>query len=207
MKLAPNFRLDEFMQLFKGRYALFSPHAVEQLQSIRDEIAGAITITSGYRNVTYNASVGGATSSRHMYGDAADMHVTVVSYSRLATECTERGAGYIEVLENHVHCDWRDTPLEPAFYWAGAARALVAFSSRGAVEIVYEGDLVPGSPWTAPAVGWTEGEPLREWWAFDAEGRQLAHEFGDHFWPPDGATYVEVEVGAIITLQESVPRR
>ena len=63
LALAPNFVVDEFMQEWKGRFAIYQPHAVARMQQIRDRVGGAVTVNSGYRNVSYNASVGGATSA------------------------------------------------------------------------------------------------------------------------------------------------
>lgn len=38
------------------------------------QLAGATAIVSGYRDPAYNRKIGGATSSQHMYGNAADVH-------------------------------------------------------------------------------------------------------------------------------------
>ena len=45
------------------------------LQPIRDEYGMPIVITSGYRCKELNSLVGGAPSSQHRYGEAADMKV------------------------------------------------------------------------------------------------------------------------------------
>ena len=45
------------------------------LQPIREEYGLPIVITSGYRCKTLNSLVGGAVSSQHRYGEAADMKV------------------------------------------------------------------------------------------------------------------------------------
>ena len=49
------------------------------LQVLRDELKSSITINSGYRTPEYNASVGGATNSQHLYARAAD--ITVSGYT------------------------------------------------------------------------------------------------------------------------------
>lgn len=41
------------------------------LDKIREKF-GAVTITSGYRNIAYNKSVGGASKSQHITGQASD---------------------------------------------------------------------------------------------------------------------------------------
>jgi len=115
--LAPNFVFDEFMSQAKGPYGLFQVHVVESLQVIREASGGAIFVNSGYRNITYNENAGGAEHSRHIYGDAVDMTSAVLSLAALAELCEDFGAGYTQVYdESHVHCDWRDDPLDSAFY-------------------------------------------------------------------------------------------
>lgn len=116
LKLAPNFRLDEFMQAWKGRYGVIQPHLVQTAQEIRDWTGGALTINSGFRSPAYNESVGGATWSRHQYGDAMDMESAVLSLTELGELCEEMGADYVGYYSGHVHCDWRYTPLDPAFF-------------------------------------------------------------------------------------------
>ena len=114
--LSPNFGLGEFMDVVKGRFGFFQVHAVESLQAIREASGGAVYVTSGYRNVTYNEEVGGATWSRHMYGDAVDMHSAVLSLSELGALCDELDAGFVKYYDTHVHCDWRDDPLDESFF-------------------------------------------------------------------------------------------
>ncbi len=143
-KLAPNFALGEFMSATKGRYGLYQPHAVERIQALRDRVGAPVNVNSGYRNVSYNAGVGGATWSRHIYGDALDMWSSATSLDSLAGHCEALGAGYIGWYETHIHCDWRDDALNEALFGP--------------------------SPPPGPAVhhrtpcGNDDGPPLREWW-------------------------------------------
>lgn len=117
LALAPNFVLDEFMQEWKGRYGVYQPHVVETLQAMRSDSGGALYVNSGYRSPGYNASLeGSATWSRHMYGDAVDMYSATLSLSELGDLCESYGADYVGMYSSHVHCDWRYSPLEPAFY-------------------------------------------------------------------------------------------
>lgn len=197
MELAPNFVLDEFMQQWKGRFAIYQPHAVERMQEIRDRVGGPATVNSGYRNVAYNASVGGAEYSRHMYGDACDFKSSSASLGALGEICDDLGAGYVGYYDTHVHCDWRNDPLEPAFYDAGRS-GIQHPEERFAAEIVRDGGF------RAPAEGWDEGEPLREWVALDADGNVLAEHVGPVFDPPLGSASVEVVVGRELRLNAPV---
>jgi uncharacterized protein YcbK (DUF882 family) len=54
---------------------LINPKLVEYLNKIREHFNAPITISSGYRCITHNRGVGGATGSRHTKGDAADIIV------------------------------------------------------------------------------------------------------------------------------------
>lgn len=90
------------------------------LEATRSNIGNqAIGVTSGYRNPRHNYLLGGAAESRHIYGDAADMHVAdfngdgvvdTADWNLLATAAQNAGATYIEPYElspDHVHADWR----------------------------------------------------------------------------------------------------
>ncbi len=178
--LAPNFVVDELMQAHKGRFGLFQVHAVESIQAIRDAIGGPLVVNSGYRNVDWNASVGGATWSRHQYGDAVDIASNHASLDELADLCADLGAGYTSIYDTHVHCDWRDTPLDPAFY--DVAGAGVAAGAEGRLYVVGVDD--------------SEGEPRILWlrttasgaWQVVHQGRSyagpqpVALEVGGHWW-------------------------
>lgn len=180
--LAPNFVLGELMQLHKGRFGLFQPQSLAHLQAIRDAIGGPLTINSGYRNVTYNAGVGGATWSRHLYGDAADMASSAASLDELGALCEELGAGYVGYYETHVHCDWREDPLEQAFF---AESATFQATARG---------------WAVYGIHAGEGALRVRWEAQAAGGSVLAHHTGRTFQPPDGTTYLLADVGGVRTL-------
>jgi hypothetical protein len=52
-----------------------------------------------------------------------------------------------------------------------------------------------GGELTAPATGFPEGEPRRQWKALGPDGRVLARAEGPRFRPPAGATAVTVRVG------------
>src|SRR5690606_8243370 len=76
---------------------------------------GSIVLASGYRCPHGNAAVGGASQSRHMWGDAADMYSAAHPWSfaewTLLSEAAEQaGATFIEPYSqdpSHVHADWR----------------------------------------------------------------------------------------------------
>lgn len=81
MKISNNFRLSEFTRT--SSKAANNPTEVERsaiielvrsvIQPARDELALPITITSGFRSTAVNSAVGGAKTSQHLKGEAADM--------------------------------------------------------------------------------------------------------------------------------------
>lgn len=71
----PNFKVNEFACSDGSDPVFISPELVKLLQQIRDHFGKAVNITSGYRTVTKNKAVGGATQSQHLYGMAADITV------------------------------------------------------------------------------------------------------------------------------------
>jgi hypothetical protein len=188
-RLAPNFVLSEVARTSSGRYAVVQRHAIDRLQDLRDAL-GVLVVNSGYRSPAHNATVGGATWSRHMYGDAFDLDPSSVSLDALAAACDDEGAGYVDVYETHVHCDWRNDAVDVVFY--GSARSV-----NRAEPPLREATIVAGSDGAlrAPALGFDEGEPLRRWFAYGAGGALLSTGVGREFAPPPGADRVEVRVG------------
>ena len=84
---------------------------VELLEKIRNHFGAAVTITSGVRCKTHNTNVGGASSSQHLKGTAADIKVkgvkpeTVASYA----ETLLTGTGGIGRYSTFTHVDTRST--------------------------------------------------------------------------------------------------
>jgi len=78
MKLTNNFNLNEFN---KHNFPLTETilrniqELAKNLQVLRDEVKKAIKITSGYRDPSFNKKIGGATQSRHITGQAADLKI------------------------------------------------------------------------------------------------------------------------------------
>jgi hypothetical protein len=196
LKLAPNFTLDEIAQSFKGRWAIVQPHAVESLQKLRDAV-GAIGVNSGYRSPQYNSQVGGATHSRHMYGDAFDMAPQSVSLATLENQCVSAG-GQLVKYNSHVHCDFRFDDVSVEFFGPAPNGAPLPFDELSG-RIVSIGDVH-----TAPAEGFDEGEPFREWTARDADGVVLAKGEGNVFVAPRGTATVEVLIGGRIEVARSL---
>lgn len=96
---------------------------MEQLEVLRTDLGVPITVTSGYRTVAYNKSVGGAAQSQHLCGMAADIKVkdhtptqVKAAIERLikAGKMKEGGVG---LYNTFVHYDIRGTKAR----WSGAS--------------------------------------------------------------------------------------
>lgn len=201
LPVAPNFVLGELVSASKGRFALLQPHLVASLQDLRDAVGGPVLVTSGYRSPGYNAGIdGSATYSRHMYGDAADLYAADLSIDALADLCEDLGAGYVGTYVGHVHCDWRDAPLEPALFGSpddADTAAPPPASARVAVHgTTLQIDLQEG---------FSEGQPLITWRAWSATGALLATTQGPHWTPPPSASRVTVDVGRQVQLEHALP--
>lgn len=94
-QLSPNFTLEEFTRsstassrgldntpTSSARQAL-QKLAGKVLEPMRKKLGKSITISSGYRSPEVNAAVGGASSSQHMSGEAADIKVSGMTNRQL----------------------------------------------------------------------------------------------------------------------------
>ena len=83
-RLAPDFKVRE-LRCRDGTDTVMADEALTVvLQCIREHFGKAVTITSGYRTAAHNAAVGGAKSSQHLLGRAADIRVEGVSVEDVA---------------------------------------------------------------------------------------------------------------------------
>ena len=97
---------------------------VEYLQKIRDHFGKAVHINSGYRCKTHNASVGGASQSNHMDGEAADIRIDGVKPIEIAQYAEHIGMLGIGVYSWGVHVDTRTSKY---FWYDGGASNVKTF--------------------------------------------------------------------------------
>lgn len=68
----PNFAPRELASKREGEL-LIDPASMDKLQTLRDDLARPMVITSAYRSPAHNRAVGGATGSLHLQGKAFDV--------------------------------------------------------------------------------------------------------------------------------------
>lgn len=103
-QLSENFYLDEFTRSQTAvRHGIDNSVAIggviygrihrlcnDILQPIRDQIGAAITVSSGYRSRALNKKIGGATTSQHQDGLAADITAAGITPMQLAEDIMGR---------------------------------------------------------------------------------------------------------------------
>ena len=83
-RLTPDFKVRE-LRCKDGTDTVMVDEALTVvLQCILEHFGKAVVITSGYRTAAHNAKVGGAKSSQHLLGRAADIRVQGVSVEDVA---------------------------------------------------------------------------------------------------------------------------
>lgn len=108
--LSENFKVKEFRCKDGSDRILISDELVKVLQKIRNHFGKAVTINSAYRTPSYNKKIGGATSSQHMYGTAADIRINGITPKAVAdyAETLLLGTGGIGRYSTFTHVDVRN---------------------------------------------------------------------------------------------------
>ena len=107
--LSEHFKVYEFRCKDNTDPIFVSRALVDVLECIRVHFKKPVYINSAYRNPAYNAMIGGAKRSMHMYGMAADIHINGVSPKDIAdyAESLMPDSGGIGIYDNFCHIDVR----------------------------------------------------------------------------------------------------
>jgi uncharacterized protein YcbK (DUF882 family) len=108
--LSPNFRRSEFACADGCGWSEPDPGLVAGLQALREVVGKPIKVLSGCRCAAHNQAVGGALSSRHLTGEAADIRCIGIPardlYAHAAAILRFKGFG-LSVEGDYLHVDVR----------------------------------------------------------------------------------------------------
>lgn len=110
-----NFQVKEFACNDGSDTILVDCELVEKLQIIREYFKAPVLINSGYRTKTYNTKIGGARSSQHLLGKAADIVVKGVSPADVCKFAKIIGFRGVGEYKDFTHVDTRTSTS----YWKG----------------------------------------------------------------------------------------
>ena len=112
------FKISEFACSDGSDKILIDDQLAALLQDISNHFGKKVSITSAYRTASYNAKVGGASSSLHVRGMAADISVSGVSPLEIARYAESIGVKGIGLYNSFVHVDTRTVK----YYWSGSSQ-------------------------------------------------------------------------------------
>ncbi len=100
---------------------------VDALEAFRAAVGMPVIIDSAYRCPEHNAAVGGALSSQHLFGLAADIRVNGKSAADLESIARAipaiKGIGRSTPPMTYLHIDVRNTPAEWCYDTSGKQQA------------------------------------------------------------------------------------
>lgn len=102
-----DFKYKEFASKDGANTMKLDIKAVQKLQELRDGLGVPIMINSAYRSPNHNRNVGGASKSRHLYGDAFDIRVPGYTPLQIANYARYLGFTGISAYNTFTHVDTR----------------------------------------------------------------------------------------------------
>lgn len=163
-KLSEHFVLGEFACNDGSDTVKVDSKLIEMLEKLRSAVGGTVTINSGYRTPAYNAKVGGAASSQHLLGSAADIVVrregNAVPVDAVCCLAQDLGFAGIGRMTNAVHVDVRAKGTyrgdERKGYSNNIGGDFYAYTGLTGAEVdKYRATEAPGT-WSRKARAWAE---------------------------------------------------
>lgn len=123
-QLTNNFQLYEFVRPHRKKY--LTPEIYEnvkklaiELQKVRDHFGQAIQITSGFRDVKSNTTVGGSKNSKHLTGKAADFYMYGTPLALVYRYLEHYHAGGLAINNNlnFIHIDTCENPPRRRWFY------------------------------------------------------------------------------------------
>lgn len=107
-QVTEHFKLKEFA-CANSEAVIISENLCYMLEAIRAHFGKPVIVNSGYRTPEYNAKVGGAVQSQHMLGMAADIKISGVKPSDIASYARTLMPNYggIGIYSAFTHIDVR----------------------------------------------------------------------------------------------------
>ena len=94
-----------------------APPIAELWEMLRKPEFTVIARNSGFRSISHNAAIGGASDSMHLYGHAADLNVPGVTFKTVYQKAETCGFSGLETYTvDHQHVDAR-ADMGRAFWW------------------------------------------------------------------------------------------
>jgi hypothetical protein len=132
MNLTPHFTLEELTHSNTGKARGIDnvPSTVELkrlraladgLEKVRASMGAPLKINSAFRNRATNSAVGGASQSRHLMGDAADIAIGNFDRKKLLQAAINAGFRGIGLGKTFLHVDLR--PVKTVWPYQGGANA------------------------------------------------------------------------------------
>lgn len=109
IKLSEHFKVKEFACKDGSDPIFIDENLIDLLEKVREHFGKPVHINSGYRTVSYNARIGGASYSQHCYGKACDIYINGITPKEVAdyVETLIPNTGGIGIYKNFVHIDTR----------------------------------------------------------------------------------------------------
>jgi hypothetical protein len=124
-QVTTNFILSEYVRIpqnNRDNRVYIDPQIALHAQELRDAWGGPLVFSSTFRSPEYNATIGGAFFSRHMYGDAVDIRVSATAAQDIYNLARFIGVDFLDSASNTIvgkntpwiHMDDRGWPINTA---------------------------------------------------------------------------------------------